>query len=161
MLESFLRSRGISTGRPYFNGGAWRLSIGNISCIKLALRKMLPYLCKKYVEVMAALDYLEDRTTGDEFQTILEREVREGNREKVGRRVNLPWTRSEGARKAILYSTSLPRRRRFLTKDEEDRLVEQYLKGSMGQRKLARANGMSHSVVRRALARRGLASKPT
>jgi hypothetical protein len=160
MLESFLKRRGIKTGSPYLNGGAWRLSIGNISSIELVLRRMLPHLCKKYVEATAALAYLEDRITGDEFQTILEREVREGNRERVGKRVDLPWTRSEGVKNAILYSTSFPRRRRILTKEEEDRLVEQYLKGSMGQRKLARANGMSHAVVRRALARRGLASKP-
>jgi hypothetical protein len=90
MLESFLKSRGIKTGSPYYNGGAWGLSIGSIRQIKLVLRWMLPYLCKKYVEVLAALDYLEDRITGDEFQTILEHEVRGGNREKVGRRVDPP-----------------------------------------------------------------------
>jgi len=160
MLESFLKRRGINTGRPYLNGGAWRVSIAGIHGVKVVLSRMLPHLCKKSVEVAAALDYLNDKITGNEFQMILESQVKEGNREKVGRRMDIPWTRSEGLKKATAFSTSLPRRRRILTRDEEDRLVEQYLKGSIGQRKLARANGLSHAVVRRALARRGLASKP-
>jgi hypothetical protein len=162
MLESFLITRGINTGSPYLNGGAWRLSIGGLEDVKLTLSRMLPHLSKKYVEAAAALDYLENRITGNEFQTILELEVREGNRERLGKRVDLPWTRIEGIKKAILFSTSVPRRRRrTLTEEEEDRLVERYVKGSIGQRKLARAFGMSHAVVRRALSRRGLASKPT
>jgi hypothetical protein len=160
MLESFLKRRRVRTGTPYLNGGAWRLSVGNTRDVKLVLKRMLPHLCKKYAEVAAALDYLEDRITGDVFQTILEREVREGDRERIGSRVDLPWTRSEGLKKAILFSTSRPRRHRTLTKDEEDMLVRQYLEGSLGQRKLARVNGISHAVVRRALARHGLASKP-
>jgi hypothetical protein len=122
---------------------------------------MRPHLCKKSVEVEAALDYLEGKTSGNEFQRFLEQEVREGNRERIGRRVDLPWTRMEGLRKAILFSTTFPRKRRNLTPSEEDNLAKRYLSGSMGQRKLARASGLSHAVVRRALARRGLASRPS
>jgi len=159
MIESFLRGRGIATGRPYLNGGAWRLSIGSIPDIKIVLRRMLPHLCKKSVEVAAALDYLNGKMTGNEFQRILKSEVREGNRERIGKQVDLPWTRTEGRRKATLFSTSFPRQRRMLSRSEEDKLVEQYLTGSIGQRKLAKANGLSHAVVRRVLARHGLACK--
>jgi hypothetical protein len=160
MIESFLRQRGVRAGLPSFKGGAWRISIGGVRDVITAMRRMLPHLCKKSVEVAAAVDYLEGNMTGNEFQSILTQEVREGNRERIGRQIDLPWTRPEGLRRAILFSTSFPRKRRKLTKSEEDRLVEQYLEGSMGQRKLAKVNGLSHAVVRRALARRGLASKP-
>ena len=161
MIELFLKQRGIMTGRPHFNGGAWRVSVGGLREVKIVLRRMLPHLCKKSVEVAAALVYLDGKSTGNDFQDVLANEVREGNREKLGRSVDLPWTRPEGLRKAIAYSVAFPRKRRALTKAEEDALVEQYRTGSIGQRKLAKANGLSHAIVRRALARRGLASKPS
>jgi len=160
MIESFLTHRGVRTGRPSFNGGAWRISVAGILDVKLVLRRMVPFLCKKAVEVAAALDYLDGKTTGNEFQKVLLQEVKEGNRERIGRLADLPWTRPEGLRRAIMFTTTVPRRRHKLTKVEEDSLVEQYLKGSIGQRRLANANGLSHAVVRRALARRGLAAKP-
>lgn len=160
MLESFMRRRGIDTGHPFQHGGAWRMSMGGIHPVKIVLHRMLPHLFKKSVEAAAALAYFNDKITGNEFQTILEGQVKEGNRERVGRRLDIPWTRRQGLKKATEYSTSIPRRRRILTSSEEDSLVEQYLKGSIGQRRLARSNGLSYAVVRRALARRGLATSP-
>jgi len=159
MIESFLGSKGISTGRPYCHGGAWRLSVGGIRDVKTVLQRMLPHLCKKGVEVAAALDYLRGISTGNEFQATLQQQVREGNREKVGRIVDLPWTRKEGLRRATKFSTSLPRKRHKLSKSEEDSLVQQYLTLKIGQRKLAKANGLPHAVVRRVLAHHGLASE--
>ncbi len=158
MIEAFLRKRGIKSGKPHFNGSAWRVTIGGIRDTEVTLRRMLPHLCKKSVEVAAALDYLGGRITGNQFQIILEEQVREGNREKVGKRVDIPWTRTEGLRKAVSFSTSAPRKRVKLTEREVDELVRQYLNGKLGQRKLAVANGLSHAVVRRALAHRGLAA---
>ena len=160
MIESFMRRRGVAVGRPSFRGGAWTVSIGAIRAVKSALQRMLPYLCKKSVEARAALDYLEGRISGNEFQLLLLQEVKQGNRERMGRQVDLPWTRPEGLRRAIMFATSFPRKRRVLTRAEEDRIVEQYLQGSIGQRKLAKANGLPHAVVRRVLARRGLAATP-
>ena len=158
MLDSFFRARDISTGTPRFHGGAWRLSVAGVREVEAVLRRMFPYLCKKSVEVAAALDYLHGITTGNEFQSILDLQVREGNREKLGRIVDLPWTRTEGLKRATAYSTSIPRRRCRLTKSQEDTLVEQYLTLKIGQRKLAKASGLPHAVVRRVLAHHGLAS---
>ena len=89
MIESFLGGKGVSTGRPYFHDGAWRLSVGGIRDIKTVLQRMLPHLRKKGVEVAAALDYLRGISTGNEFQAILQQQVREGNREKVGKIISL------------------------------------------------------------------------
>jgi hypothetical protein len=159
MIESFLRGKGISTGRPRFNGGAWRLTVGGIREVQTVLQRMLPHLCKKAVEVAAALDYLRGISTGNEFQSILQQQVREGNREKVGKIIDLPWTKMEGLKRATKLSTSMPRKRRRLTKSEEHNLVQQYLTLKIGQRKLAKANGLPHAVVRRVLAHYGLASQ--
>ena len=159
MIESFFAAKGISSGRPSFRCGAWRLSVGGIRDVKTVLQRMLPHLCKKGVEVAAALDYLRGISTGNEFQAILQQQVREGNREKVGKIIDLPWTRMEGLKKATKFSTNLPRRRHKLSKSEEDGLVQQYLTLKIGQRKLAKANGLPHAVVRRVLAHHGLASE--
>jgi hypothetical protein len=159
MVESFFIQRRITCGRPRQNGGAWRLTIGKVRNVTRVLKAMLPYLCKKRVEAEAAVGYLENRITGNEFQEVLEREVISGNRERVGRRVDIPWTRKEGLERATSRATSLPRKRYELTSDEEEDLARQYASGSIGQRRLAIANGLPHHVVRRALVRKGLAAK--
>jgi hypothetical protein len=61
---------------------------------------MLPFLCKKAIEAQGAIDYYEGRITGNEFMTILQREVEAGRRERRPRRVRIdvPYTRIEGDR---------------------------------------------------------------
>jgi len=65
---------------------------------------MLPFLYKKRTEAIATVDYLSDKISANDLQGILKAAVRRGDRERVGPFVDIPWTKSEGAKKAMEFS---------------------------------------------------------
>jgi hypothetical protein len=118
MIRDFLVFEHIKTGRLAFRSRAWRLEVGTTEGVLKMLDKMIPFLCKKVSEARATIGYLNDKITGNEFQGILLREVKAGNRERVGIQVDLPWVRSEGLERASKYVASLAGRKTSLTKAE-------------------------------------------
>jgi len=62
----------------------------------LALKVMLPHLDKKLSQVKAAVDYLENRITGDEFIAVLIEAVRTKKRSSWPITRNMPYTKREG-----------------------------------------------------------------
>src|SRR6266852_4346633 len=105
-IKDFLLLNGVRSGRPSFSTGAWRIEVGTIEGVKTTLSRMIPFLHKKAEDASAALRYLDDQITGNELQELMEISVRNGNRERLGRRLDLPWTRIEGLTRAASYVAS-------------------------------------------------------
>lgn len=101
-VKDFLNSHGIRTSNilKRSNGETYELAVSQFGSVKRALRRMLPFLCKKEIEARAALDYYEGRTTGDQLLSVFKAEVEAGRRERKARTIQLdvPYTRPEGDR---------------------------------------------------------------
>jgi len=116
------------------------------------LREMLPFLYKKRKEAKAVLDYLSDKVTANELQKILRAAVRRGDRERVGPFVDMPWTRSEGAKEAWQYSALFSGRKPSLGLEDEREIIRHYEAGE-SQRAIAKSRGLTRGVVSRAISR--------
>jgi len=141
-----------------FSNGAWRIEIGTLEGVGASLKSMIPFLCKKSGEAWTALRYLDDQITGNEFQDVMRAAVRRRNRERLGRRVNLPWTRTEGLARAAAYVSDFAGRKPTLRPDQEGQIVKEYLKSGLSQAKFAESVGISRDVLRGALLRQGRGS---
>lgn len=102
MLKDFLNSHGVTTSRVLRRSdtNAHELAISLHGAVKRALRRMIPFLGKKEIEVRAALEYYDGKITGNQLISILKAEVKAGRRERKTRTVALdvPYTRPEGDR---------------------------------------------------------------
>jgi hypothetical protein len=153
MLKSFLESRGIGAGAIAKHGGAWRVEIGTTEGVRGALLEMLPFLYKKRTEAKATLDYMSDKISANHLQRILRAAVRRGDRERVGPFVNIPWTRSEGAKKAMEFSWRFAGRKPSLSPEGQREVIQRHEAGE-SQRSIARSTGVSQSTVQRTVAKR-------
>lgn len=80
-LSDFLNNHGVRTSRilARSDGNAYELAISEFYSVKRALRRMIPYLCKKEIEARAALDYCMDRITGNQLLAVFRTEVDAGD----------------------------------------------------------------------------------
>jgi hypothetical protein len=153
MLKSFLQSRGIGTGAMAKHGGAWRVEIGTIEGVTRALTEMLPFLYKKRTEARATLDYLSDKISANDLQRILRAAVRRGDTERLGPFVDIPWTRSEGAKNAMEFSWRFAGRKPSLGAESQREVIRRYEAGET-QRGIARSLKVSRSTGHRTVSKR-------
>ena len=153
MVKEFLRLRGIRTGSMAKHGGAWRIEVGTTEGVTRALLEMSPFLYKKRTEARATLDYLSDKISGNDLQRILRAAVRRGDRERIGPFVDIPWTRSEGARKAMEHSWRFAGRKPSLSPEGQQEVIRRYEAGE-SQRAIARSKRISQSTVHRTVSHR-------
>ena len=99
-VRNFLNLRGVRTSNILKTSSrtANIVATSEFASVKRALKRMLPYLCKKAIEAAATLDYYEGRTNGNQLLAVFDAEVKAGRREKHSRKVvlNVPYTRPEG-----------------------------------------------------------------
>jgi hypothetical protein len=99
-VRDFLQRHGIKTSNilKHYKLSAYMIAVSEYESVKKMLRGMLPFLCKKANEARAALDYYEDRMTGNELNRIFKEEVEAGRRERRPHRVviDVPYTRTNG-----------------------------------------------------------------
>lgn len=74
----------------------WQLALNEKGGLVKALKRMANLLVKKESQVRSAIEYLEDRTTGEEFLRVLNDAVKSGAKSSSIRTVRMPWTRSQG-----------------------------------------------------------------
>jgi hypothetical protein len=158
MIKRFLESRGIKTSRLSFRRGAWRVAVGTREGVTNVLESMIPYLFKKRNEAIKCLAYLSDKITGNDLQEFLSMSVKKGDREKVGKRADLPWTRSEGIRLGHAYVSSYAGRKPAFSPEEEAKILERYESGT-SQTSIARSLDVSRHRVQSALRRARIAVK--
>lgn len=103
-VAGFLRSQGLSpmqiTSQKSRFGPTkptvWQLALNEKGGLVKVLMKMTTLVVKKESQVRSAIEYLEDRTTGEEFLAVLNDAVKSDARSSSIRRVKTPWTRSRG-----------------------------------------------------------------
>jgi len=98
----FFESRGIPTRRLSVQEKGetelWNLTFSEPTVMKLVIRKLLPFSCKKRGDLLVALNYLEDRITAREAVEKLNGLVLEKRRSGYIRRFDVDLTRSVGSR---------------------------------------------------------------
>ena len=101
-LKEFFNRHGVNTSNVLKRSdtNAYELAVSQFKAVRRTLRRLAPFLCKKEIEAKAALDYYENRTTGNQLIAVLAAEVEAGRRERKPRTVPLdvPYTRLEGDR---------------------------------------------------------------
>jgi hypothetical protein len=126
-LKQFLNSHGVSTSNilKRSDGETYELAVSQYKSVRKALRRMIPFLCKKEVEARAALDYYEGGITGNQLLAVFKEEVEAGRRERRAHTVHLdiPYTRPQGDRlmrriRKDRFRDALGRYRAKLTPDD-------------------------------------------
>jgi hypothetical protein len=101
-VKEFLNKKGVRTSNILKRSDTetYQLAISDFKSVKKAMRRMVPYLCKKEIEVRAAIDYYDGKTTGNQLVAVFDAEVEAGRRERHPRTVELdvPYTRPGGDR---------------------------------------------------------------
>ena len=77
-------------------GRLYELEVSEGHNALLALKEMLPHLDKKWSRVKGAVDYLENRTTADEFIAVLNEAVRTKKRSSLLITREMPYTKYQG-----------------------------------------------------------------
>src|SRR6267143_2716877 len=99
-VDLFLKKRGIlGCLSKYVNkksGPYYELGIPEGQNLVLMLKRMLPHSIKKRSQIRAAIDYLENRTTGNEFVEAMNEAVRYRKRSSEIKFPNLPLKKREG-----------------------------------------------------------------
>jgi len=100
-LRAFLRIYGVFGVLGKFRTGErlyYELSVSEGNNALNAMEMMMPHLDKKWSQVRGAVDYLENRITGDEFIQILNEAVRTKKRSSDLVTRSMPYTKSQGKR---------------------------------------------------------------
>lgn len=161
-IGEFLRKKGIRPEGPYVQRRNGKLN--NAYCLAvsleggglLALKRMLPFVDKKYGQVKASIDYLEDKITGDEFVRVLNEEVirkkrRAPRRPFLARRKTLPHRRSEALRIRSIEAASMQKFKLQvrLGKDKIRQIKEEVVDQKIPMTEVAERYGISDQSVRR------------
>ena len=100
-LNAFLRTYGVFGVLGKFRTDErlyYELSVSEGHNALNAMKMMLPHLDKKWSQVRGAVDYLENRITGDVFIQILNEAVRTKKRSSNLVTRSMPYTKSQGKR---------------------------------------------------------------
>jgi hypothetical protein len=119
-VAQFLRSKGMRPEGPYLRQGKGKSNDDYNLLVSLeggalaVLNGMLPFVDKKWSQAKAAVDYLEDGVTGDEFvdRINLAVELRKRRAPRapfLPKGSGIPYRRSEGLRKTAAYAASKQR----------------------------------------------------
>jgi len=160
-IRDFLTAQGVVT-RPIktqrrMSGRAtnYVLTVDTQREVLLVCRKMLPFTFKKEWDLLTTIDYLEDRTTGDETIHRLNTSIESGRREGTVRKFSIPFAKTEGVRMAALIGGRRSSAKRAkLSHDQVDTLRQIREKTGKSFAELARMFKVSSDVVRVALGRK-------
>jgi len=98
-VAQFLHHRGVFGNIGKFRTGDrtyYELEVSEGNNALIALKGMLPHLDKKWSQVNGAVDYLENRITGDEFIAVLNEAVRTKKRSSALITRSMPYKKCEG-----------------------------------------------------------------
>jgi hypothetical protein len=98
-INQFLSQRGIVGKIGQFRRGHsvyYELHVSEGRNALLVLKEMLPHLDKKWSQVKAAIDYMENRITGNQFVEVLNDAIFAKKRSSSLRVAKLPYTKHQG-----------------------------------------------------------------
>jgi len=163
-LAEFLRNKGMLPEGPYLRRGkgrsndAYNLPVAIEGGALVVLKSMLPFVDKKCGQVQAAIDYLEDKATANEFVDSLNLAVelkkrRAPRRPFLSKVSGIPFTRSEGLREAAATAASKQRFKLRVRLDvgQIERIRKDVLVDKKPVKDVGKLYGISNSSVRRLL----------
>jgi len=150
-INQFLLHKGVVGKIGKFKRGQsvyYELHVSEGRNALFVLKEMLPHLDKKWSQVKAAVDYLENRITGNQLIEELNEAVRANRRSSSIRESSLPYTKLQGKR--VGKSKGRPGGR-VLTKDQiSDAKYNREING-LTFRELAKMYNVAPSTVLRSL----------
>ena len=156
-IHTFLAKQGITLGSvgPEKRKGQrpmYRLDVGEIESTIRVMRFLLPLCVKKHEDLRIALDYFEDKITGNEAIRLLDNLWAIGRRRGTNHDANLPYTRSEGLRMHKLTNAKKARdaHRVKVPLDIKEQIKEDRKLG-LTKRSLEEKYGYTQRVVERVL----------
>jgi hypothetical protein len=162
-VRDFLRREGINPGNilKHHRVSAYLLVISRYDSVKKMLTSMLPFLCKKANEARAALDYYENRITGNELVAVFKQEVEAGRRERHQRRIpiDVPYALAEGLalmkeKRQATFRDAFGRFRSKVCREDFARIRDEYFNEGKRLSELAREyQQYSRETIRRVLGR--------
>ena len=159
-IRSFLTQKGLAMGRVSSDKGrtgnrqtAYRLDVGETASVIRLMRALVGLCVKKRQDLAIALDYLEDRITGDEAVAKFNEQHTSGRRRGTTHSAEMPYTRSQGLK---LYELTNAKKAWEAHTVKVDRVVMDEIReddqaGWLGVRRLSRKYGYSQGVLRRIL----------
>lgn len=135
---------------------AYRLEISGLANVLRVAKAMYPFCAKKAEDLRIAIDYLEDRITGDQAIGRLNQEVISLRRAGIIRKFSLPFTRSQGTRVKQLENAKKARAAYAVNiqADVQEKIMNDHARLGLGTIRLSKKYGYSQSVIRRVLGRR-------
>lgn len=132
---------------------AYRLDVGETASVIMLVRALGSLCVKKSEDLKIALDYLEDRITGDEAASRFNDLIATGRRKGKRRMTMMPYTRRQGLRLHELTNAKRARDAHRVRVDPavEEKIRNDHLKLGMGETTLSRKYGYTKGVLRRVL----------
>jgi len=153
-VRNFLISESMRPAKIYALGSVnpvWHLRMTRIGDLLVALPKIAPLLIKKHDQVAAAIEYLNDRMTGEQIVEAFNGAVRAGTRSGYIRSIKMPLTRSEGVSRGKENLGKRPFARNKAFRDMLDKVKARKANG-VTVRDIAQAAKVSVSTIYRGLA---------
>jgi len=123
--------------------------------VLLVCKRVLPYSFKKEWDLRTAIEYLEDRITGNEALRRLNVSIKSGRREGLLRAASMQFRKNEGVKISALIGGRRSSAKRARLTQEQVKLLRS-LRDESGESyaELGRLFGVSSDVVRVALGRK-------
>jgi hypothetical protein len=150
-INQFLSQKGVVGKIGLFKRGQsvyYELHVSEGRNALFVLKRMLPHLDKKRSQVKAAVDYLENRITGNQFIEALNEAVRANKRSSSIKVASLPHTKRQG--KHISKSRGGHRSRVMTENQILDAKVKRSVRG-LTFRELAKVHHVAPSTIYRLL----------
>jgi hypothetical protein len=150
-INQFLSQKGVVGKMGRFRRGQsvyYELHVSEGRNALRVLKEMLPHLDKKWSQVNAAINYLENRITGNQFIEVLNEAIRTHQRSSSIKVVNLPYTKRQGKH---IGKSKGGRKGRVMTQNQIiDAKVKRNLRG-LTFRELAEIYDVAPSTIHRSL----------
>lgn len=153
-MKEFLQNKGVIGHVAKYREKArtyYELSVNEGNNALAVLKKMSPYVDKKASQVRAAIEYLENRITGEKFVEEMNEAVRLRKRSSSIRSLKMPYTKREGLQ--LAGHTRRFGKSRALTSEQIKSMKKDRDQLGLSFPKLARLYGVATSTAHRSLNR--------
>jgi hypothetical protein len=160
-IRVFFETEGISAGNIGKEGKgenrpAYRLTVDEVASVKKAIKAMLPFCVKKQEDLRIAIDYLENRITGNEAILRFNEQSKIDRRRSGPRLANLPYTRAQGQRLHELINAKKAQEAHYVVVADtvKSAICKDHAELGWELTRLSRKYGYSQGVIRRVLRRK-------
>jgi hypothetical protein len=161
-VRHFLIRNGFGPSKAYPLGNGkplWHVHLCEKGGLLVAMKKMLPHLCKKRDQVQASIDYLENKILGQELVHVFNHATEIGTRSGFIKNISMPYTHEEG----VAHGRSVAKCKHsseILTDKVLDEIMDRR-SGGETLREISLVYGTSRTAIRKAFLKRAGHARPT